>query len=62
MDILFSATEKVSVLGTIPQIHKAPQQHAALFEKLHTDERIKILSVSHKDRNKLPEEIIRNFV
>ncbi|KMQ89654.1 hypothetical protein RF55_10691 [Lasius niger] len=59
MDILFGSSKRAFVIGTIPQMHKVPRQHAALFEKLHADERIKILNVSHGNRNNLPEEIIR---
>jgi len=60
-DIFFGSSKKVFVIGTIPQIHKAPQQHAALFEKLHANERIKILNVTHGNRNNLPEEITHYF-
>ncbi|XP_071571687.1 cancer-related nucleoside-triphosphatase homolog [Temnothorax nylanderi] len=58
-DIFFGSSKKAFVIGTIPQIHKVPQQHAALFEKLHADKRIKILNVTHGNRNNLPEEITR---
>ncbi|XP_072762524.1 cancer-related nucleoside-triphosphatase homolog [Anoplolepis gracilipes] len=58
-NILFDSSKRASVIGTIPQIHKVPRQHAVLFEKLHEDKRIKILNVSYKNRNNLPEEIIR---
>ncbi|EZA61579.1 Cancer-related nucleoside-triphosphatase-like protein [Ooceraea biroi] len=60
-DIFFGPSKKAFVIGTIPQIHKVPQQHATLFEKLHADEKIKILSVSRGNRNNLPEEIVRYF-
>ncbi|XP_011704600.1 PREDICTED: cancer-related nucleoside-triphosphatase homolog isoform X2 [Wasmannia auropunctata] len=60
-DILFGSSKKAFVIGTIPQIHKVPQQHAALFEKLHANERIKILNVTHGNRNSLPDEITRYF-
>lgn len=59
MDIFFGSSKRAFVIGTIPQMHKVPRQHAALFEKLHAVERIKILNVSHGNRNNLPEEIIR---
>jgi len=60
MNILFSP-KKVFVIGTIPQIHKVPQQHATLFKELYANERIKILNVSRGNRNNLPEEIIHYF-
>lgn len=59
MNILLGSSKRAFVIGTIPQMHKVPRQHMALFEKLHADERIKILNVSHGNRNNLPEEIIR---
>ncbi|XP_070157115.1 cancer-related nucleoside-triphosphatase homolog [Polyergus mexicanus] len=58
-DILLGSSKRAFVIGTIPQIHKVPRQHAALFENLYADERIKILNVSRENRNNLPEEIIR---
>lgn len=58
-DIFFGSTKRAFVIGTIPQIHKMPQQHVALFEKLHADKRIMILTVTHGNRNNLPEEIAR---
>ena len=61
MNIFFGSPKKAFVIGTIPQIHKTPQRHAALFEKLHADEGIKILKVTHGNRNDLPEEIICYF-
>ncbi|XP_032691190.1 cancer-related nucleoside-triphosphatase homolog [Odontomachus brunneus] len=61
MDIFFGTSKKTFVIGTIPQIHKVPQQHATLFQKLHADERIKVLNVSYQNRNNLPKEIIRHF-
>ncbi|XP_018340994.1 PREDICTED: cancer-related nucleoside-triphosphatase homolog [Trachymyrmex septentrionalis] len=61
MNIFFGSPKKAFVIGTIPQIHKTPHRHAALFEKLHADEGIKILKVTHGNRNDLPEEIIRYF-
>lgn len=60
-DIFYGSSNKAFVIGTIPQIHKVPQQHTALFEKLHADERIEIVNVTHGNRNNLPEEIIRYF-
>lgn len=60
-DVFFGPSKKASVIGTIPQVHKVPQQHAALFDKFHADERIKILSVSRGNRNNLPEKIARYF-
>lgn len=60
-DMLLGSSKKAFVIGTIPQIHKVPQQHAVLFERLHADARIKILSVSRGNRDGLPEEIIRYF-
>ncbi|KAL0127517.1 hypothetical protein PUN28_003061 [Cardiocondyla obscurior] len=60
-DILFGVSKKAFVIGTIPQIHKVPQQYAALFEKIHADKRIKILKVTHENRNNLPEEITSYF-
>ncbi|KAL6264537.1 hypothetical protein P5V15_004643 [Pogonomyrmex californicus] len=60
-DIFFGSSKKAFVIGTIPQIHKVPQQHAALFKKLHADERIKILNVTHGNRNNLPEKITHYF-
>ncbi|XP_012231429.2 cancer-related nucleoside-triphosphatase homolog [Linepithema humile] len=60
-DVLLGSFKKAFVIGTIPQIHKVPQQHAMLFEKLHADARIKIINVSHGNRNSLPEEIMRYF-
>ncbi|XP_014480132.1 PREDICTED: cancer-related nucleoside-triphosphatase homolog isoform X2 [Dinoponera quadriceps] len=61
MDIFFGTSKKAFVIGTIPELHKVPQQHATLFQKLHADERIKILNVSYQSRNNLPGEIIRHF-
>lgn len=61
IDIFFGSVKKVFVIGTIPQIHKVPQKHAALFQKLHADERIKILTVSRQNRNDLLEEILRHL-
>ncbi|EGI70291.1 PREDICTED: cancer-related nucleoside-triphosphatase homolog [Acromyrmex echinatior] len=61
MNIFFGSPTKAFVIGTIPQIHKTPQRHAALFQKLHEDERIKILKVTHGNRNDLPKEIIHYF-
>ena len=62
-DIFFGSCDKRAfVVGTIPQMHKVPRQHAALFDKLNADVRIKILNVSHGNRNNLPEEIIRCFL
>lgn len=61
-DIFFGSSKKAFVIGTIPQIHKVPQQHAALFEKLHADKRIKIMNVTYGNRNNLPEEITRYFL
>lgn len=58
-DILLGSSKRAFVIGTIPQMHKVPRQHAALFENLYADERIKILNVSRENRNNLPEEIIR---
>lgn len=59
-DIIFgSSAKKVSVIGTVPQAHKVPRQHAALFERMLADDRIKILNVSHGNRNDLPDEIVR---
>lgn len=61
-DIIFgSSTKKVSVIGTIPQAHKVPRQHAALFERMRADEKIKILNVSRGNRNDLPDKIVRCF-
>lgn len=56
-EILLGSSKRAFVIGTIPQMHKVPRQHVTLFEKLHADERIKILSVSRENRNRLPEEI-----
>ncbi|XP_018363076.1 PREDICTED: cancer-related nucleoside-triphosphatase homolog [Trachymyrmex cornetzi] len=61
MNIFFDSPKKAFVIGTIPQIHKTPQRHAELFEKLHADKGIKILKVTRGNRNDLPEEIIRYF-
>ncbi|EFN89850.1 cancer-related nucleoside-triphosphatase homolog [Harpegnathos saltator] len=61
IDIFFGTFGKASVIGTVPQTHKVPPQHATLFQKLHADGRIKVLGVSHQNRNNLPEEIVRNF-
>ncbi|XP_036139606.1 cancer-related nucleoside-triphosphatase homolog isoform X2 [Monomorium pharaonis] len=58
-DIFFNSSNKAFVIGTIPQLNKVPPQHVELFEKLHSDMRIKILNVTSKNRNDLPEEIIR---
>ncbi|XP_011257987.2 cancer-related nucleoside-triphosphatase homolog [Camponotus floridanus] len=56
-EILLGSSKRAFVIGTIPQMHKVPREHVTLFEKLHADERIKILNVSHGNRNRLPEEI-----
>ncbi|XP_029164293.1 cancer-related nucleoside-triphosphatase homolog isoform X1 [Nylanderia fulva] len=58
-NIFFGSSKRASVIGTIPQMHKVPRQHAELFEKFHADERIKIVNVSRENRNNLPKEIIR---
>ncbi|XP_011872795.1 PREDICTED: cancer-related nucleoside-triphosphatase homolog isoform X2 [Vollenhovia emeryi] len=58
-DMFFGSSKKAFVIGTIPQMHKVPQQHAELFGKLQADKRIKILNVTRENRNDLPEEIIR---
>ncbi|KAL6431772.1 hypothetical protein ACFW04_007351 [Cataglyphis niger] len=60
-DILLGSSKRTFVIGTIPQLHKVPRQHTALFENLHADKRIKILNVSRENRNNLPEEIIRSL-
>lgn len=60
MDVFFG-NGKALVIGTIPLLNKVPRQHGALFAKLHTDERVEILTVSHQNRNHLPGEIVCRF-
>ncbi|XP_050598234.1 cancer-related nucleoside-triphosphatase homolog [Bombus affinis] len=55
---LFFGTSKIPfIIATIPQMHKVPQRHLSLFQKLHADKRCKIINVNRQNRDNLPGEI-----
>ncbi|CAD1474326.1 unnamed protein product, partial [Heterotrigona itama] len=52
----FETSNRLFIIATIPQMHKIPQ-HSSLFQKFRTNEKCKIITVNHQNRNNLPEEI-----
>ncbi|KAL2744659.1 nucleoside-triphosphatase THEP1, partial [Vespula maculifrons] len=58
-DIFFgSQNKKTYIVATIPQMHKVPQRFLTLFQKLHEDNRCKVINVNRQNRNNLLNEIV----
>ncbi|KAF7397303.1 hypothetical protein HZH68_008525 [Vespula germanica] len=53
-----SQNKKTYIVATIPQMHKVPQRFLTLFQKLHEDNRCKVINVNRQNRNNLPNEIV----
>lgn len=58
--LLGEANKKICVVGTIPQIHKIPQQSLPFFQKLYTNNgSCKVVEVNCQNRDHLSQEIFQ---
>lgn len=55
--LFFDTSNRAFVIGTIPQMHKVPQRHLPLFQRLRADKASKVVTVSRQNRDNLPDEI-----
>lgn len=59
---LFSrTTNEPFIIATIPETHRVPQKYLSLFQKLQADKRSKLITVNHRNRDSIVEEILHLF-
>ncbi|XP_076645928.1 cancer-related nucleoside-triphosphatase homolog [Halictus rubicundus] len=61
LELFSRTTNKPFIIATIPETHKVPQKYLSLFQKLQADKRSKLITVNHRNRDNLAEEILRLF-
>ncbi|XP_076667187.1 nucleoside-triphosphatase THEP1 isoform X2 [Andrena cerasifolii] len=55
--LFFATSNGAFVIATIPQMHKVPQRHLPLFQRLRADKASKVVTVNRQNRDNLPDEI-----